>query len=130
MDDLTLWDGIKLYYKYKFDIPDHVIELYSQYEVLKKCVQGYSNLRISQYSGIKISLVRDSIRLIFGFEGWELDLDFSPIAVYNRCNDSFELYRQDVLMVSSITTDLVIRLSYMVCKRFKVIEKEIEENVK
>jgi hypothetical protein len=129
MNDLTVWDSIKRIYKENFNIPDTIIEYYSTFEILKKCISGYSNLRISYGMKDDLKYIKEVLFYSLGFEGWEVDLDFSPIAVYNRCNNNYERYRQDILMISSITPDSAIEISYLLCRRYKEIEREINKYV-
>lgn len=126
---MTLWDSIKKIYKVNFNISENIIEYYSVLDVLKKCVSGYSNLRISFGLKDNIKYIRELLYEFIGFSGWDYDLDFSPIAVYNRCDNNYERYRQDVIMVSSVTSDSIIELSFLLCKKYKEIERIIDKHV-
>lgn len=129
MTEMTVWDSIKSLYEKNFNIPGYVLEHYSNMEILRRCVSGYSNLRISYSIGDDIKYVKEALLCSLGFEGWEIDLDFSPIALYNRCKGDYERYRQDVLMVSCITPDSAIEISFLLCDRYKDIERDINKYV-
>lgn len=121
------WDAIKLFYRDKFNIPEHTIEYIAVKDILKNCAMGYCNRRISRKVRHNITYVRTVIREFFGFDGWNIDLDFSPLALYKRCNDSYLAYIQSVVMLSSLPDDRV-RLSYNIAKIYMNIEKDIEKN--
>jgi len=129
MIERTLWDSIKEYYRLNYSIPENILEYYSAIDVIKKCISGYSNLRISFGLKSSVKYVKEVLYDNLGFEGWEEDLDFSPIAVYNRCNNNYERYRQDILMISHVTPDCVIEISFLLCKKYKDIERLVDKYV-
>jgi hypothetical protein len=130
MAEITLWEVIKKSYSNNFNIPSDVLEYYANLEILKRCVFGYSTSRIAFSFNETITYIASVLVSLLGFSGWERDLDFNPIAVYNRSDDNYNKYYQDVIMVSSISTDRVITLSFNLCRKFKEIERLINEYIK
>jgi len=130
MVDLTLWEVIKNSYNNNFNIPDQVLEYYANFEIIKRCAYGYSNYRIALALDESVTYISEIILSIFGFFGWEQDLDFNPIAVYNRCIGNYPKYYQEVIVISVFSSDKVIALSYILCEKFKEIERMIEKYVR
>lgn len=126
----NLWEVIKKSYKDNFNIPELVIEYYANIEIIRKCIYGYSNSRIAFSLNENITYITDVLNSLLLFPGWEKDLDFNPIAVYNKCNDDYNAYYMSVIMISSISTDSIIRLSFNLCRKFKEIERMIDKYVK
>lgn len=130
MVDLTLWEVIKNSYKNNFNIPDDILEYYANFEIIRRCANGYSNSRISYSLNESITYISNVLLDSLEFPGWEVDLDFNPIAVYNRCDDNYTKYYQDVIMITFITSDRFIALSFILCQKFKEIERKINEYVR
>lgn len=123
----TTWDLIKLIYWKKFGIPPMVVDFIAVQDVLRKCVSGYGNRTICFATDEPINYVRDTLIYFLGFAGWDDDLDINPLAVYNACDNSFEKYKQDIVITSALLTDFQIELSFKVCERYKTILKEIKK---
>lgn len=124
--NITVWDLIKDFYKTKFGIPRKIIDLISVIEILKLSVQGYSNEKIARYSEDGIQYIIDVLAEFLDFTGWDSDLDFSPIALYNKSKD-FIRYQQEVKMISAITNESVINISYHICVTYFKYRKAIEK---
>lgn len=124
----NLWELIKRFYKDTFGIPEYYIECLSLLDILKRSVSGYSNSYIARVLQLPTYYIKDAISYCLDFEGWETDLDFNAIACYNRTKD-YNLYYQEVSMVSAISDVTIIRLSYNLCKRYYEIVDEIDEYV-
>lgn len=115
---MNLWQVIKLHYKYQFDIPLHVVDYIAVRPILIKSLSGYSNTRIAIYTQESIEYISDILFRYLGFSGWSLDLDFNPIANYNKVKGNFILYKQEISMISSISNVRLINKTYFLCKIF------------
>jgi hypothetical protein len=127
MPENTLWDIIKKFYKEELGIPDYIVECISLLDVIKRCISGYSNYRISQFKGSSINYIKEALSNTIAFEGWDQDLDFNPLALYNRSEMNYARYKEEVNMVSVITSEVVIKLSFNLCELYYRIIEEIEK---
>lgn len=124
----TLWNAIKLIYREKFLIPDKVIDYIAVRPILIKSLSGYGNERIARSMGESILYIRSVLMEFLNFDGWNFDLDYNPIAFYNRIHGNLEWFRQEVLMVSKISNIKLIDKSFHLCRNFyEIIEKEIKK---
>lgn len=127
MNDMDVWKGIKNLYKEKFNIPTRIIDFIAVYDILLRCVQGFSNTKISKYSKLDADYISEVLMEYFLFEGWNSDLDFSPIAVYNR-NEGIRInYLEEVKTITGLCDELCLDFTYSICKRFNYIKKEINK---
>jgi len=124
---MDIWQAVKGLYKEKFDIPAYVLDFVAVYDVLLKCVEGYSNVKISRYVSQDTKYISEILIRYFSFNGWDADLDFSPIALYNRCNGDILRYKIDVETVTNLYDKECINFTYFICRRFNRIKKEISE---
>jgi hypothetical protein len=121
----NLWDCIKKFYELKFNIPSRIIDYIAVQSILKKCTSGYSNRRISYAINEPIDYVKEVIEEYFGFSGWMTDLDVNPLALYNRTKGEFIPFDQEVRMVSSLMNYTNIEISFKICRKYYMIEREI-----
>lgn len=129
----TLWDVIKAFYNYKFNIPPEYIEYIACEPILSKCVEGFSNVSIAKRFNLPVDYIKEIIIEFLDFLGWDFDLDFSPIAVYKNSNENYDLFYQNVLMTSSVSSNENIYLLFNICKKFSILSKwarSIEKTIK
>ena len=88
---------------------------------------GLSNARIAKKNLLDIYFVSKVLSEEVDFEGWNYDLDFSPLAIYNRSNENFLAYEQEILTISPFNFESKIKLSFDICKRYNYIKKEIDK---
>jgi hypothetical protein len=126
--ELNLWDVIKLFYKQNFNIPERVIDYISVKPILIKSLSGYSNHRIALSLNEDIEYIVNILYEFLKFDGWDEDLEFNPIATFNKIKGNLENYRQEVLQNSSITNIRLIDKTFYLCERYyKRIEREIQK---
>jgi len=124
----NLWNAIQLIYKEKFSIDSNVIDYIAVRPILIKCLSGYGNNRISRSEKEDIGYIRSVLLEHLNFFGWDRDLDFNPIALYNRCSGNLNYFRQDAQMYSSLDNIRLIDKSFYLCKHFyEIIEPVIRE---
>jgi hypothetical protein len=124
---LTLWDYIKSIYMNKHGIPEVVVDMIAVEPILRHCVTGYSISKIVRYTLMQRKYVKTVLNEYFEFDGWTDDLDFSPIAFYNRSHGSIVRFEEEIKMVSSIENDMMAFL-FFICKRYKDIVEEIDKH--
>ena len=123
---LTLWDYIKSIYMDKYNIPEPVVDMIAVEPILRHCVTGYSISKIVRYTLMQRKYVKATINEYFEFDGWDDDLDFSPLAFYRRSFGSVVRFEEEIKMISSIENDIIAFL-FFICKRYEGIVKEIEK---
>jgi hypothetical protein len=123
-----LWQYIKSIYKDKLGIPEEICNFLSVDVILVGVITGLSVTHIANYVNIDEKLIRVIIKEYFKepeyFNGWNGDLDFSPIMVYNRVNN-LEEYMNEAELISPLDTTLDKRLGYELCKQYKNYEEEL-----
>lgn len=125
---MNLWEIIKLHYKYQFNISPDIVDYISVRPLLIKCLSGYSNYRIAFYTKESIKYISDILFKFLDFNGWNMDLDFNPIAYYNKVKGNLINFREEILMASSTADIKLIDKSFYLCKYFyNKIEKRIKE---
>ena len=123
----TLWDYIKDIYSRKFNIPPLITDFIAVERIVYKSASGYSNRRISFAINESMEYIRQVLEDFIGFSGWDNDLDFNPLALYNRNKDNYDEYMREVSMISSITSDFYTSLTYKVCERYTKMKERIKE---
>lgn len=121
------WKAIKSLYLEKLDIPEDIVEKLSSELILKKCAMGLSNLRISKQLDLDMPFIIDTLLTYFNFSGWKFDLDFSPLAIYNRCDGDFNCFEQEVKTISPFDFDRDIKLAFFICSVYNNIREEISK---
>lgn len=127
METKTAWDMICALYWEEFSIPPRIIDLVAVKPILMKCVSGYGNKRIALSTDDDTQYIANTLEEFLGFGGWSKDLDFNPLALYNRAEKNFDGYANEVRMVSTVTDDEVLELSFELCRRYYGIDKEIRK---
>lgn len=123
-----IWKVVLEFYEKELHVPRNITECLSVLEILRGCAMGLSNTRISKgYDDI--DYVSAVLFHYYNFPGWDIDLDFSPIAVYRRINGNYLAYEQEILMLSWRYEDFDenIKESFNICKRYEEILKELDE---
>jgi len=123
---LTLWDYIKSIYMNDYNIPEPVVDMIAVEPILRHCVTGYSVSKIVRYTLMQRKYVKTVINEYFEFDGWTDDLDFSPIAFYNRSQGNVVRFEEEIKMISSIKNDMIAFL-FFICKQYREIVEEIEK---
>lgn len=124
----TLWEFFISDYSNKTLLPVSILELIAIYPVVKLCAEGISNMRISKRLDFPIRYVEDILIDYLDFSGWDLDLDFSPIAMYSRSNKNFDIYYYEVYTVTPVAlSNRFINLSFNICTRFIKIKEKLKE---
>jgi len=120
------WEIFKKYYAELFGISLELVDILAVYDVLRMCACGYANFKISKRTKLDIQYIEETLFTYFDFYGWNFDLDFSPIALYNRCNDNITFFEQEIRMISNRTDERFIKRMFEVCQRYTKIKVEVE----
>jgi hypothetical protein len=123
----NVWELIQKLYQKKHGIPPEVLDLIAVKPILMKCASGYSVARIAAATGNPVKYVIEVLNDYFNFPGWDDDLDFNPLAIYNRCNGDFFRYDLEVQMASPIAKGSVIGMTFALCRGYCEYKKEIEK---
>lgn len=121
------WEKFRKYYAELFGITLELVDCLAVYDVLRMCACGYANYRIARKTKLDIQYIEETLFTYFDFYGWNFDLDFSPIALYNRSNDNIVYFEQEIRMVSNRTDERFINRMFEVCQRFSKIKMEVED---
>jgi len=121
------WKLVEHFYEKYLEIPSYIVYFLSIENVVKGCAMGLSNVRIAKKNLLDIYFVSGILSEEVDFEGWNYDLDFSPLAIYNRSNENFLAYEQEILTISPFNFENLVKLSFNICKRYNYIKKEIDK---
>jgi hypothetical protein len=121
----NVWEEVKKIINKNTDISVEILELLSVNEILSQCVSGLSVSHIARYIDQDEKYVREVTLEFIGFEGWNEDLDFSPIVCYNRSN-SIEEFKEDIKSFSYVPKTYGFIFIYDLCKRYKKLEERIK----
>lgn len=120
------WKAVLRFYKEELGIPENVTEYLSVELILKYCAMGLSNNRISRKLKLDVIFISQMLSKYLNFEGWTTDLDFSPLAIYNRCDGNYVMYEQEIQMITYDFSHAHLDLSFSICRRYNSIRKEID----
>jgi len=124
---LSNWELFKRYYSDLFDTSLELVDYLAVYDILRLCAYGYSNYKIERYTKIELSYIEDTLLTYYDFCGWACDLDFSPIALYNRSKGNFIYYEQEIRMICDKINKRLLKRTFDISKRFNDIKKEVDE---
>ena len=114
----NLWEVIKLFYKQNFDIPGRVIDYIAVEPILIKSLSGYSNYRIAISIRDDIEYVNGIILSFLKFDGWNEDLDYNPLATYNKVSGNLNHFREEVLQNSVVSNIKMIDKTFYLCRDY------------
>jgi hypothetical protein len=129
----TYWDVIKAFYQQKFNIPPQYIDYIACEKLLLDCVSGYGNKTISRRHKLPIDYVKDVIIDFLGFPGFDIDLDISPIALYNLSNKNLLHFQQNVVNHSAYLEYEDAKFLFKICRKFDKLRSwatEVEKEIK
>ena len=84
MRDSIIWEQVKQFYKDRFGIEPQLVEIMSDFNILRMCASGTSNDSIAKMFNLDIEYVSYVIEKYFGFKGFPMDLSISPLAIYKE----------------------------------------------
>jgi hypothetical protein len=122
---MDTWELIKKIYQEKLNIPQDVIEYVAIMDILKLCACGYCNKHISRVTKHDIQYIESVLADIFSFDGFSSDLDFSPIAIYNKCNNKLVFYNE--LTVISDRNAKLVEFLYTLCSKYAQIKSYVDK---
>lgn len=125
--NLNNWKDVIEFYKEHLGIPAHIVEFLASYDILHLCCTGISNETISEILDIDLDEIKNVVKEKLNFIGWYRDLDINPLFVYNSTNGNQELYTASVMAVQGAMDKIYVNKSFMICKKFEKIEKEINK---
>jgi len=73
------WKYLSVLFKEKLGVPTEVFAVMCTRAVLLLCASGLSNETIASFLMTDTKTVDDYVNIAFGFNGWDKDLDFSPL---------------------------------------------------
>ena len=104
---METWNQVKQFYKDKFDLEPNMVELATNFDILKMCATGASNKTIADFLEIDEELVSAVIDKYLEFSGWEFDLPTNPMKLYNAGEVEFTAKN--------------------ICEQFSVLERLLNE---
>jgi hypothetical protein len=121
------WELVKNFYEERLHVPKEIVESTAVYDILELAAKGFSNSYISESLQMDKRYIRDALIDFLHFTGWKMDLDISPIDVYNRCSGNFTCFANEYELVSSMYNKDEVLISYTVCKAFTNIKKGLDD---
>jgi hypothetical protein len=118
-----LWNIFTEYLNKEFNMDEYLAYKIASFDILKMSAMGYSNSRISYRLCVHPKNIQNTLINLLHFTGWETDLDFSPLAIFNRCK-TFNEYEKEIIVISPVSKKIVI-MSYNIVFQYVIIKKEI-----
>ncbi len=122
---MDTWELIKRIYQEKLNIPSDVIEYVAIMDILKLCACGYCNKHISRVTRHDMQYIESVLMEVFGFRGFQSDMDFSPIAIYTKCNKKLVFYTE--LSVISDKNIKLVEFLYALCSKYTQIKSYVDK---
>jgi ribosomal silencing factor RsfS len=121
---MNYWEVIQKVYEEKFGTPPKILDYIATQQILKLCCTGLSNKKIAEYLEIDIEDVENTLFEFLNFEGWENDLDINPLHIFEKVKnlDNFIIF----MVKSSMISEKIANNFYEVCKKYKLIEEEVD----
>lgn len=121
------WKEITDIYEDLFQIPKNVINYVAVYDILLLCVSGKSNENIGNILNIDIKYVEKDCKEFLDHKGWKGDLDINPLFIYQCVFGNYCDFVGRCKTESKFMTEEQIRESFILCKKFKEMETEIND---
>ena len=130
------WNEIKQFYLDSFGISPDLVDLLADNDILVMCASGSSNKSISAHLDIDIRSIKEIIQSVYSFPGWEEDIEFNPLQIFNELLDSGDYLFGD--FKSSVTDQIDnfglepirtggLRIMFRVCKLYESISERLEK---
>ena len=110
-----------------FDNNDKLLDYISTIDILRDCAVGYSNYRISKRKHIDTKFIESVLLDAYSISGWNRDLDFSPLALYNISGGNRLMYEHEIIMITGKYDERQVNLTYRICKKYLEIKKEVDD---
>ena len=126
-----VWQKLSKEYAGLVGVPVNVIEYLSVFEILKCSVTGMSNIRISDRFGFADgdNYVAEVLIDNLSFSGWESDLQFNPLALFNESDGTYQHYYAKVIERCPYTySDSLIVMSYNISLIYSKIKEILQDN--
>ena len=123
----SVWELTQFIYKTRYGIPYKVLNYIAVFQILNLCAMGYSTKRISLRLGLNLTYITSILQEYLFFEGWNIDLDFSPLAIYKRCNGNYSCFYYNIIGFYTCFDASAIGFSYRICTVVDIIRKEIDK---
>lgn len=119
----TIWDYIKYVYRENWGVPGYVIEFFACESILSRCACGQSNYRIALGVKENMQYVRSVINHYYGFDGWNTDIDFNPLAIFNKTGRNYSGFFNEITGISSLSDKYNLKFIYNICKRYVFLKE-------
>lgn len=122
-----VWEQVQQFYKETFGLEPYMVDMMIDHPILKMCAAGSSNKTIAEFIGTTDS-IEDVLDKHFGFRGWSVDLEFSPIRIYNelgRCDE--QTFVDQIVIRFGNLMNIDIHNMYKACVAFTNIERMLDE---
>jgi hypothetical protein len=120
------WEEVQQIYKEKFNIPPRILDYVACEEILSLCCKGLTNEDIAFWVNTDTEYVSFVIKEFLGFDGFEHNLDLSPLVIYNNCNGNRNCFVGNIKLITSLLSKKEIYDAYYICKKFLEIENQIK----
>lgn len=117
------WEYIRQFYMQKFDIDPLLVDVVSDFEILKLFTTGASNKSISTSLNLSEVVVSDTLSRYFRYGGWKEDLYRNPLSLYRKYREYKDFKRE-----LNLDDDELNRIAYDSCSVLEEIEGIINEN--
>lgn len=122
---MDTWDLLKKIYKEQLNIDPEIIEYIATYDILKLCVRGKSVSSISVELNEEPFYIVSVLYDIFGFKGFEKDLDFDSRSLYIKYKFSPYAYLSTARLLDRQVNSSTLSQSFRINKLFDLIEREV-----
>lgn len=119
------WIVLRKLYAEQTRTSETIVELLSVFFILKYCAQGYCNSYIAKRLLIPVDFVEYALVEHLNTPGWESNLQFSPVGLYNKTGGRFCEYKQECIYYGISEYDMII--SYNIASNYLKVARVLED---
>lgn len=88
----TYWDFLRDTYAEATGLPTYVVEYLSVLPIIQYAVMGLSTKWIAKRMKVPYDYVESVLIEFLEFTGWDINLEFSPIAIFYQCEKDRDIF--------------------------------------
>lgn len=88
----TYWDFLRDTYAEATGLPTYVVEYLSVLPIIQYAVMGLSTKWIAKRMKVPYDYVESVLIEFLEFTGWDINLEFSPIAIFYQCEKDRDMF--------------------------------------
>ncbi len=123
-----LWEEIKTFYKEKFNIEPRLVDVMSDFNIIRLCASGSSNKQIANMFEMDEKDISYLLNKYFEFEGWLHNVPFSPSRIYKGLDTKDkESFKNTVISQFGYIDDQVLDNMYKSSEIVSELERILDD---